>query len=63
MVRLNVVAATGGRVSKLYAVSGHPVLVPAAMEVVKQWIYEPTLMNGEPVETVLEADVLFRLPD
>jgi protein TonB len=41
--------------------SGHPLLVPAAMEAVKQWVYQPTLLNGEPVEVVTQIDVNFTL--
>jgi len=33
----------------------------AAMEAVKQWIYRPTLLNGEPVEVVATVDVNFAL--
>ena len=31
----------------------------AAMEAVKQWVYQPTLLNGEPVEVVTTVDVNF----
>jgi periplasmic protein TonB len=33
-------------------VSGHPLLVPAAVEAVKQWVYKPTLLNGNPVSVL-----------
>jgi protein TonB len=36
-------------------------LVEAAMEAVKQWKYQPTLLNGEPVEVLTEVDVNFTL--
>jgi protein TonB len=42
-------------------VSGHPLLVAAAQEAVKQWIYKPTLLNGEPVEVITQIDVNFTL--
>jgi protein TonB len=42
-------------------VSGHPLLVPSALEAVKQWVYQPTLLNGEPVEVVTQIDVNFTL--
>ena len=38
----------------LQLLSGHPLLVPAAMEAVKQWVYKPTLLNGEPVEVITD---------
>ena len=46
---------------KYQAVTGHPLLVPSAMEAVKQWLYKPTLLNGEPVEVVTVIDVNFTL--
>ena len=36
-------------------------LVPLAMDAVSQWRYSPTLLNGEPVETVTTIDVTFTL--
>jgi len=38
-----------------------PRLVDAAVEAVKQWKYQPTLLNGSPVEVVTEIDVKFVL--
>jgi len=42
-------------------VSGHALLVPAAIDAVKQWVYRPTLLNGEAVEVVTQIDVHFTL--
>ena len=39
-----------GDIQNLRAVSGHPMLAPAAIEAVKQWRYKPYILNGEPVE-------------
>jgi TonB family protein len=50
-----------GRVTNLTVLSGHPLLVPAALEAVKQWVYQPTMMNGEPVEIRTQIDVNFTL--
>jgi protein TonB len=36
---------------------GDPGLIQAAAESVKQWVYQPTLLNGPPVEVTFEADV------
>lgn len=41
----------------------HPFLLKAAAEAVKQWRYEPTLLNGEPVEVVTTVTVNFRLSE
>jgi TonB family protein len=38
-----------------------PDLVDAAIEAVKNWRYEPTLLNGQPIEVVTTITVNFRL--
>jgi TonB family protein len=50
-----------GRVADLRVVSGHPLLIPAALDAVKQWVYRPTLLNGDPVEVITEINVNFAL--
>ena len=40
---------------------GHPLLVPAAVNAVRQWVYRPTLLNGLPVEVIAPIDVIFTL--
>jgi protein TonB len=42
-------------------VQGHPLLVTAAQEAVNGWVYQPTLLNGQPVEVVTQIDVNFTL--
>ncbi len=61
VVRLNAVVSKEGTVENLDAASGHPLLVPAALDAVRQWVYRPTLLNGEPVEVVTVVDVNFTL--
>ena len=61
VVRLNAVIGKDGTIQDLKAASGHPLLVPAALEAVRQWLYKPTLLNGEPVEVVTVIDVNFTL--
>jgi TonB family protein len=60
-VRFSATIGKDGDVKNLEAVSGHPLLVPAALESVKQWVYRPTLLNGMPVEVVTQIDVNFTL--
>jgi periplasmic protein TonB len=48
-----------GNVVGARAVSGHPLLVPAALKAVLQWKYEPTLLNGTPVAVEMEVTVHF----
>jgi protein TonB len=60
-VRLEAIIATDGRIQSLRVVSGHPLLVPAAIAAVSQWRYQPTLLNGEPAEVQTEIHVNFIL--
>ena len=48
-----------GTVEEIRVVSGHPLLVEAAIDCVKQWQYEPTYLNGVPVPIILTAKVHF----
>ena len=61
VVHLNAVISKDGTIQDLKVISGHPLLVPSALEAVKQWVYQPTLLNGEPVEVVTQIDVNFTL--
>lgn len=61
LVRLKAIIGTNGRVEDLSLLSGQPLLVPAAMNAVKQWEYRPTYLNGRPVEVLTEVDVNFQL--
>jgi protein TonB len=60
-VRLTAVIAKDGTIQELQVVNGHPLLVPSALEADKQWVYQPTLLNGEPVEVITQIDVNFTL--
>jgi protein TonB len=60
-VRFNAIIGRDGAIANLQVVSGHPLLVPSALEAVRQWKYQPTLLNGEPVEVVTQIDVNFTL--
>jgi protein TonB len=61
-VRFSVVIDKNGKVVNSRLDSGHPLLVPAAMEVIRQYEYQPTLLNGDPVEVTTQVDVNFSLP-
>lgn len=53
---------TSGRVTAARIVTGHPLLVNAAQNAVRQWIYQPVLLNGVPVEFVTTVAVSFPPP-
>ena len=58
VVMLNAMIDKSGNVENLQMVSGHPMLVPAALEAVKQWKYRPYEVNGIPrvVETTIRVE-------
>jgi protein TonB len=60
-VILSAIISKDGTIEELKLVSGHPLLAPAAMAAVKQWVYKPTMLNDEPVEVSTEIDVNFTL--
>jgi protein TonB len=60
-VKLQAIISRDGTIQQLQVMQGHPLLVPNALEAVKQWVYKPTLLNGEPVEVVTVIDVNFTL--
>ena len=60
-VKLHAIIGKNGAVEQLQVVSGHPLLVQSALDAVRQWRYQPTLLNGDPVEVDTEIDVIFSL--
>ena len=60
-VRFTAHIGKDGRILNLTFTSGPPVLVEPASAAVKQWVYRPTLLNGEPVEVITQIDVNFTL--
>lgn len=50
-----------GNVANIQLISGHPLLAPPAIESVKQWKYQPYLLNGAPVEVETQITVNFTL--
>jgi protein TonB len=60
-VRLVGIIGKDGTIKNLQLVSGHPLLVDAAFQAVRQWIYQPTLLTGQPVEVIAPIDVIFTL--
>ena len=60
-VVLEAIITKSGTIESLKVVEGHPMLVSAALEAVRQWRYRPTLLNGEPVEVATTIDVSFTL--
>lgn len=53
--------STEGAIENLRVLSGHPLLVSAAIDAVKQWRYRPYILNGDPIEVETEITVNFVL--
>jgi protein TonB len=58
-VVLEATVAADGTVDEIRVISGHMLLIDAAINCVKQWKYEPTLLNGTPIPIILTAKVTF----
>jgi protein TonB len=50
-----------GRIDNLHAVSGHPMLLEAAIKAVEKWKYSPAKVNGHFVPQPVRIEVRFRL--
>jgi TonB family protein len=61
VVQLTATIGKDGTVRNLEVIQGHPLLIPAALDAVRQWVYQPTLLNGQPVEVQTDIDVNFTL--
>jgi periplasmic protein TonB len=60
-VVLHAIIGKDGKVEQLEVISGHPLLVQSALDAVKQWVYKPTLLNGDPVEVDTTITVTFTM--
>jgi periplasmic protein TonB len=60
-VLLHAIIAKDGSIQELQYVSGPPLLMRAAMDAVHEWRYQPTMLNGEPVEVDTTIQVVFTL--
>ncbi len=61
VVRLQALIGRDGTIRNLQLIGGPPLLVAAALDAVRRWTYQPTLLNGEPVEVFTEIEVHFTL--
>lgn len=61
VVTLKVLVDRTGAVQNIRTVSGHPLLVPTAIDAVKQWRYRPFVVDDKPVEVDTVVTVRFEL--
>ncbi|HLY60909.1 MAG TPA: energy transducer TonB [Terriglobia bacterium] len=62
-VELKAIIGKDGTIQELKVISGSPLLIRAAVDAVSRWRYQPTLLNGEPVEVVTDITVNFILSE
>jgi TonB family protein len=60
-VVLHAIIAKDGTIEQLKVVSGPPLLLKSAMDAVQQWVYRPTLANGDPVRVDTTISVVYTL--
>ncbi len=60
-VILQAVIGKDGTIQNLHVISGHPMLIKAAVDAVQQWRYRPYMLNGEPVEVETQVRVNFTI--
>jgi TonB family protein len=60
-VQLNAVINKTGEVEQLSVVSGPKELQQSSLDAVRQWLYKPYLLNGEPVEVKTTINVIYTL--
>jgi periplasmic protein TonB len=60
-VVLRAVIDRDGKIKNLQVVGGHPLLVQAAMDAVRQWRYRPYILNELPIEVETQITVNFSL--
>ena len=62
-VELMATISKSGAIAQVKVLSGDSQLTKAAVDAVKQWKYQPYLLNGEPVEIQTQVTVKFKLPN
>ena len=62
LVRMEASMNANGSVRDVKATSGHPLLAAAAVAAVRQWEYEPLVLNGQPADYKASIDLNFALP-
>ena len=61
VVVLSITVDETGHVSEVRVIRGHPLLDPSAIGAVQQWVFSPTLLNGQPVPVQSTITVVFNL--
>jgi periplasmic protein TonB len=60
-VEIEALIGEDGKVRNVKLLSGTPLLNDAALTAVRQWVFTPTRLNGEPVAVIMTVTVVFSL--
>lgn len=60
-VRMVVLTDIYGKVSRIRVINGHPFLRKAARDAIRQWVYEPVVIDGFPKPVLFVVVVRFRM--
>jgi TonB family protein len=60
-VQFQALIGKDGHIMNLELISGDPLLIASATDAVRQWVYRPVLLNGEPTEVITHIDVNYTL--
>ncbi len=59
-VKLQILIGTDGHVKDVTVISGHPLLITAATDAAKLYVYKPTLLNGQAAEVLTDVEIVFQ---
>lgn len=59
-VLVQVTVGKDGRVHNMQFMSGQPIFRDAAFDAVKQWLFRPAMLNGQPIEQTTQIKVDFK---
>jgi protein TonB len=60
-VKLQILIGSDGHVKETTTISGDPQLINAATDAARQYVYKPTMLNGQAAQVLTEVDIVFRL--
>jgi TonB family protein len=61
VVSVDAIIQTSGKLTEMKVIDGHPLLIEAALEALRQWRYKPAKLNGTAVESPVHINVVFRM--
>jgi periplasmic protein TonB len=60
-VELHAIISTDGTIQSLEVINGDPLFLQSALAAVRQWRYQPTILDGQPIEVDTHITVVYTL--